>query len=67
MKVFVETLRENINASFESPCLGVFSNWEGARQCLQEAEENLIPRLWNELPEPYRMISVTWKSTMIDA
>ena len=30
---------------------GVFSKWEGAKQCLQEAEGNLIPRLWNELPE----------------
>lgn len=29
----------------------MFSKWEGAKQCLQEAAESLIPRLWNELPE----------------
>ena len=51
MKVYVVTLRENINASFESPCLGVFSEWERTEQCLQEAVESLIPSLWNELPE----------------
>lgn len=50
-KVYILTLRENINASFESPCLGVFSEWEGAEQCLQEAVESLIPSLWNEWME----------------